>query len=79
MAAWSAAGLMPRGCSICGEAGHDCRDHVEEARSRSMEAGRLAYEETITFAEAGRRLGISRQAAYRGWRRYVQVRDLQKS
>ena len=68
-----------RSCSICGETGHDRRDHDIAARSRSMEAGRLVYEEGASFAEAGRRVGISRQAAYQGWRRFVQVRDLQKA
>lgn len=43
-----------------------------------MEAGRLAYEEGLSFAEAGRRVGISRQAAHQGCRRYVRLRDLQK-
>lgn len=44
-----------------------------------MEAGRLVYEEGLSFAEAGRRVGVTRQAAYLGWRRYVRVRDLQKA
>jgi len=66
-------------CSICGAAGHDCRDHDDAGRSRSTEAGRLVYEEGLSFAEAGRRVGISRQAAYQGWCRYVHLRDLRKT
>jgi predicted DNA-binding protein (UPF0251 family) len=68
-----------RSCSICGESGHDSRHHDEPAaRSRSEEAGRLVYEEGLSFAEAGRRVGVSRQAAHQGWRLYVRRRDLQK-
>lgn len=65
-------------CSICGGAGHDRRDHDDATRSRTMEAGRLVYEEGFSFAEAGRRVGVTRQVAHRGWRRYVRLRDLQK-
>jgi hypothetical protein len=69
----------PYCCSVCGAAGHNSRQHDDDgARSRSVEAGRLVYEEGLSFAEAGRRIGISRQAAHQGWRRYVQRRDLQK-
>jgi transposase-like protein len=65
-------------CSVCGELGHNSSLH-SDARSRSMEAGRLVYEEGLSFAEAGRRVGISRQAAHQGWRRYVRRADLQKT
>lgn len=67
------------GCSICGEAGHTRRDHDASAQSRSMKAGRLVYEEGLSFAEAGRRVGVSRQAAHQGWRRFVRQRDLQRA
>jgi predicted DNA-binding protein (UPF0251 family) len=68
-------------CSICGSSDHNSRRHDVDvdASSRSVEAGRLVYEQELSFAEAGRRVGISRQAAHQGWRRYVQRRDLQKS
>lgn len=67
----------PNYCTACGEAGHNRRLHDD--RSPGVEAGRLVYEEGLTFAEAGRRVGVSRQAAYKGWRRYVQRRDLERS
>jgi predicted DNA-binding protein (UPF0251 family) len=69
----------PYSCSICGETGHTSRDHDASARSRSLMAGRLVYEEGLSFAEAGRRIGISRQAAHQGWRRYVRQRDLHRT
>lgn len=62
-------------CSVCGNAGHNRQLHDEEL-TRSEEAGRLVYDQGISFAEAGRRLGVTRQAAHQGWRRYVQRRDL---
>ncbi len=70
-------GRDPYNCSVCGETGHNRQFH-ESALSRREEAGRLVYEENLSFAEAGRRLGVSRQAAHQGWRRYVRRRDLQK-
>jgi predicted DNA-binding protein (UPF0251 family) len=67
----------PYACSICGAAGHNSRLHADAAvRSRSLEAGRLVYEENLSFAEAGRRVGISRQAAHQGWRRFVRRREI---
>ena len=65
-------------CSVCGSAEHNRQLHDNEAVSRSEQAGRLVYEHGISFAEAGRRIGVTRQAAYQGWRRYVQRRDLHK-
>lgn len=62
-------------CSVCGVTGHNRQLHDEEL-SLSEQAGRLVYEEGLSFAEAGRRLGVTRQAAYQGWRRYGQRRDL---
>ena len=64
-------------CTICGSVGHNRQFHGE-ALSRSEEAGRLVYENDLSFAEAGRRLGVSRQAAYQGWLRYVKRRDLHR-
>lgn len=63
-------------CSVCGSAGHNRQLHDDDALTRSEQAGRLVYDEGISFAEAGRRIGITRQAAYQGWRRYVHRRDL---
>lgn len=40
--------------------------------SRSVRAGQLVYEGGLSFAEAGRRVGVTRQAAHQGWRRYIQ-------
>lgn len=71
--------MASRSCSTCGETGHDKRDHDDSARSRSVRAGQLVYEEGLSFAEAGRRVGISRQAAYQGWCRYVHLGDLRKT
>ncbi len=68
----------PHCCSVCGEAGHNRRLHDDETIARSEEAGRLVYEEELSFAEAGRRVGVTRQAAHQGWRRYVRRRDLQR-
>jgi hypothetical protein len=62
-------------CSVCGSAGHNRQLH-DGALTRSEQAGRLVYEEGISFAEAGRRVGVTRQAAHQGWRRYVFRRDL---
>ncbi len=67
---------MMRSCAICGAVGHNRRDHDAAAQSRSLAAGRLVYEEGLSFAAAGRRLGITRQAAHQGWRCYVRKRDL---
>lgn len=64
-------------CSICDETGHNRQLH-EETLSRSMAAGRLVYEGGLSFAEAARRIGVTRQAAHQGWKRYVVRRDLQK-
>jgi len=50
--------------------------HDNAVLTRSEQAGRLVYDEGISFAEAGRRVGITRQAAHQGWRRYVHRRDL---
>jgi hypothetical protein len=63
-------------CSVCGSAGHNRQLHDADALTRSEQAGRLVYEEGLSFAEAGRRVGITRQAAHQGWRRYVHRRDL---
>ena len=63
-------------CSICGSPGHNRQLHNADAFSRSEQAGRLVYEKGISFAEAGRRIGITRQAARQGWRRYIYRRDL---
>lgn len=68
----------PYCCSICGETGHNRRLH-DDVLVRGEEAGRLVYEEGLSYAEAARRVGVSRQAAHQGWRRYVQRRDLQTS
>ena len=62
-------------CSVCGSREHNRQLHDPEL-TRSEQAGRLVYEHGISFAEAGRRVGVTRQAAYQGWRRYVQRRDL---
>lgn len=62
-------------CSICGSADHNRQLHGE-ALTRSEQAGQLVYEQGLTFAEAGRCIGITRQAAHQGWRRYVRRRDL---
>jgi hypothetical protein len=62
-------------CSVCGSAGHNRQLH-DDVFTRSEQAGRLVYEEGISFAEAGRRVGVTRQAAHQGWRRHVQRRDL---
>jgi len=64
-------------CSICGAAGHNRQLHGD-ALTRSEEAGSLVYEQGLSFAEAGRRVGVSRQAAHQGWRRYVQRQDLHR-
>jgi len=64
-------------CSICDVAGHNRQLH-DESLTRSVEAGRLVYEEGLSFAEAGRRVGVTRQAAHQGWRRYVKRRDLRR-
>lgn len=69
---------MPReanNCSVCGSLDHNRQLHDPEL-TRSEQAGRLVYEHGISFAEAGRRVGITRQAAHQGWRRYVQRKDL---
>jgi hypothetical protein len=65
----------PYSCSTCGAKGHNRLFHGE-ALSRGEEAGRLVYEDGLSFAEAGRRVGVTRQAAHQGWRRYVSRRDL---
>ena len=62
-------------CSICEASGHNRQLHGD-ALTRSEQAGQLVYEEGISFAEAGRRIGVTRQAAHQGWRRYVCRRDL---
>jgi hypothetical protein len=62
-------------CSVCGSAGHKQPLHGEPL-TRSEEAGRLVYDQDLSFAEAGRRVGVTRQAAHQGWRRYVRRRDL---
>jgi predicted DNA-binding protein (UPF0251 family) len=64
-------------CSICGSASHNRQRHGAEL-TRSEEAGRLVYEDGLSFAEAGRRVGVTRQAAYTGWRRYVKRKDLHR-
>lgn len=64
-------------CSICGLAGHNRQLH-NESLTRSEKAGRLVYEEGLSFAEAGRQSGVTRQAAYQGWRRFVKRRDLHR-
>lgn len=69
---------MPREanhCSVCGSSDHNRQLHDDDL-TRSEQAGRLVYEENISFAEAGRRIGVTRQAAHQGWRRYVKRRDL---
>lgn len=65
-------------CSVCGSPGHNRQLHDNAALTRSEQAGRLVYDEGISFAEAGRRIGITRQAAHQGWRRYVHRRDLRQ-
>jgi len=62
-------------CSVCDEVGHKRQLHGE-VTSRSEQAGRLVYEEGLSFAEAGRRFGVSRQAAHQGWCRYIRRKDL---
>lgn len=62
-------------CSICGSHGHNRQLH-DQVLTPSEEAGRLVYEDGLSFAEAGRRTGVTRQAAHKGWRRYVRRRDL---
>ena len=59
-------------CSVCGGTGHNRRQHDGPTASRRVEAGRLVCQEGLSLAEAGRRVGISRQAARQGWRCYVQ-------
>ena len=69
---------MPReanNCSVCGSPDHNRQIH-DPKLTRSELAGRLVYEDGISFAEAGRRVGVTRQAAHQGWRRYVQRKDL---
>jgi len=61
-------------CSVCGEEGHNRQLH-DGGLSRSVQAGQLVYEGGLSFAEAGRRVGVTRQAAHQGWRRYVQHRS----
>lgn len=69
---------MAHHCSICGSPSHN-RQHHGEALTRSEEAGRLVYEDDdLSFAEAARRVGVTRQAVYKGWRRYVRRRDLHR-
>jgi len=63
-------------CTICGSTRHHRQLHG--ALTRSEEAGRLVYEDGLSFAEAGRRIGVSRQAAHQGWRRYVKRGDLRR-
>ncbi len=76
--------IMPRDrqgrnhCSVCGSADHKQQLH-DAALSRSEEAGQLVYDQGLSFAEAGRRIGVTRQAAYQGWRRYVRRREICKS
>jgi hypothetical protein len=62
-------------CSVCGSTDHKQQLHAE-LLTRSEQAGKLVYEHGLTFAEAGRRVGVTRQAAHQGWRRYVRRRDL---
>ncbi len=62
-------------CSVCGSPGHNRQLH-DDALTRSEQAGRLVYDDGLSFAEAGRRVGITRQAAHQGWRRYICRRDL---
>jgi len=62
--------------SVCEAAGHNRQLHDDTTLTRSEQAGRLVYVDGISFAEAGRRIGITRQAAHQGWRRYRQRRDL---
>jgi transposase-like protein len=62
-------------CSLCGAPDHNRQLHDEEL-TRSAQAGRLVYEEGLSFAAAGRRLGVTRQAAHQGWRRYVRRKAL---
>jgi predicted DNA-binding protein (UPF0251 family) len=64
-------------CTICGSTGHNQHLH-DDGLTRSEEAGRLVYEEGLSFAEAGRRVGVTRQAAHQGWRRYVKRGDLRR-
>jgi hypothetical protein len=66
----------PSHCAICGEVGHNRQFH-NDVLTRGEEAGRLVYDEGLTFAEAARRIGITKQGAHQGWRRYVKRRDLQ--
>jgi hypothetical protein len=66
----------PSHCAICGELGHNRQLH-NEALTRGEQAGKLVYDQGLTFAEAARRIGITRQGAHQGWRRYVLRRDLQ--
>lgn len=65
-------------CSICGSVDHKQQLHGDQL-SRGEEAGRLVYDEGLSFAEAGRRIGVTRQTAYWGWRRYVRRREICKS
>jgi transposase-like protein len=62
-------------CSICDSKGHNRQFHDEDL-TRSEQAGRLVYEEGLSFAEAARRIGVTRQAAHQGWRRYTQRKNL---
>lgn len=68
----------PNSCSVCGEIGHNRQMH-DGTLSKSEEAGRLVYDQGLSFAEAARRIGVSRQAAHQGWQRYVRRRDLQSA
>ena len=76
--------IMPRDrprrnhCSVCGSADHKQQLHGDQL-SRGEKAGQLVYDHGLSFAEAGRRVGVTRQTAYWGWRRHVRRREICKS